>query len=135
MGQIFSRSTDRILRRSVITIAAGVIGTVSLLAYLGRPEITDAGYQPRQPVPFSHKLHAGNLEWTALLPFDRGVFGSCAIPATETCMNCHKRVRAQSPLLAVVRASVANDTPVPWIRVHKLPNTPTSTTRPTSRPA
>ena len=122
MGQIFSQSTDRVLRVSAIAVAAGLIGTVGLLAYLGRPEITDAGYQPKQPVPFSHKLHAGNLGMDCRYCHSTVELGAhAAIPATETCMNCHKRVRAESPLLSAVRASAANDTPVPWVRVHKLP--------------
>jgi len=122
MGQIFSQSTGRVLRISVVTITACVIGTVSLLAYLGQPEITDAGYQPKQPVPFRHKLHAGNLGMDCRCCHSAVEFGAhAAIPATDTCMNCHKRVRAESPLLAAVLASAANDTPVPWVQVHKLP--------------
>ena len=36
-------------------------------------------------------------------------------------MNCHSKVRADSPRLLPVRESWANDTPIPWVKVHKLP--------------
>ena len=29
--------------------------------YYGSPKYTDVGYRPIQPVPYSHKLHAGDL--------------------------------------------------------------------------
>ncbi|MCA9546537.1 MAG: hypothetical protein KC613_19165, partial [Myxococcales bacterium] len=42
----------------------GVIGPIATVAAIGAvwywfsPEFTDVGYQPKQPVPYSHKLHA-----------------------------------------------------------------------------
>lgn len=44
------------------------------------------------------------------------------IPATETCMNCHARVKPNSPLLAPVRESYASGMPIPWVRIHRLPD-------------
>jgi hypothetical protein len=46
-----------------------------------------------------------------------------AIPATQTCMNCHKDlVKTDSPKLKLIRDSYESDQPVPWIRVHQLPD-------------
>jgi hypothetical protein len=44
------------------------------------------------------------------------------IPATQTCMNCHKIIKRDSELLAPVRDSVATGRPLRWIRVHNLPD-------------
>jgi hypothetical protein len=87
------------------------------------PKYTRVGYQPVQPVPFSHKIHAGQLgvdcrychsmvdkTWVA------------NIPAASTCMNCHNQVMKDDPLLAVVRDSAATGKPVPWVQIHKLPD-------------
>ena len=34
----------------------------SFIWYYGSPYYTDVGYAPIQPVPYSHKLHAGDLD-------------------------------------------------------------------------
>jgi hypothetical protein len=43
------------------------------------------------------------------------------IPSTQTCMGCHAVVKADSPKLAALRESWKSGNPVPWVRVHKLP--------------
>ena len=45
-----------------------------------------------------------------------------SIPPTQTCMNCHAKVRAESEKLIPVRESFATGMPVPWIRIHDLPD-------------
>jgi len=48
---------------------------------------------------------------------------ACAgIPPTETCMNCHSQIWADSPTLEPVRESYRNNTPIEWSRVHDLPD-------------
>jgi hypothetical protein len=37
-------------------------------------------------------------------------------------MNCHNQVKKDSPLLAVVRNSYETGDPVPWVKVHELPD-------------
>ena len=44
------------------------------------------------------------------------------VPPTQTCMNCHKTVRAKSEKLIPVFESYATGMPVEWIRVHDLPD-------------
>ncbi len=81
------------------------------------------GYSPVQPVPYSHKLHAGNLGMDCRYCHSAvEVSAQAGIPATEICMNCHTRVRSQSPLLEKVRESYASGQPIPWVRIHRLPD-------------
>jgi hypothetical protein len=81
------------------------------------------GYQPVQPVPYSHKLHAGNLGIDCRYCHSTVEASSyAAIPAAETCMNCHARVKTQSEQLELVRESYASGRPIPWVRIHKLPD-------------
>ena len=37
-------------------------------------------------------------------------------------MNCHVRVKDTSPLLEPVRSSYATGEPIPWVKVHRLPD-------------
>jgi hypothetical protein len=100
-----------------------VAGTVALSAYLAHPAVADVGYTPVQPVAYSHKLHAGNLGMDCRYCHSSvETAAQAALPATETCMNCHARVKKDSPLLAPVRESYASGQPIPWVRVHNLPD-------------
>jgi hypothetical protein len=96
---------------------------VLVLAYGGSPQTTDVGYQPQQPVPYSHALHAGQLGIDCRYchnTVERAAFA--AVPPTQTCMNCHSKIRATSPKLLPIRESFATGVPVAWVKVHDLPD-------------
>ncbi|MBZ0267676.1 cytochrome c3 family protein [bacterium] len=96
---------------------------VGLLYYGIHPQAMDIGYMPQQPVPYSHRLHAGELGIDCRYchnTVESSAFAS--IPPTEVCMNCHATIRPQSEKLAAVRESFATGMPVPWIRVHDNPD-------------
>ncbi|MBI5085131.1 MAG: hypothetical protein HZB13_11105 [Acidobacteria bacterium] len=61
MSAIFSKQFDTKLRLAAgaAILLLGAAGAV--LGYLLHPKQLDTGYTPEQPVPYSHKLHAGNL--------------------------------------------------------------------------
>jgi hypothetical protein len=44
------------------------------------------------------------------------------VPPTQTCMGCHSIVKKDSEMLSALRASWQSGEPVPWVRVHKLPD-------------
>lgn len=90
--------------------------------YWFSPSFTDVGYQPEQPVPFSHRLHAGELEISCLYchsTVERAAVAS--VPATRVCMNCHQLVARDKASLEPVRGSASSGLPVQWVRVHKVP--------------
>ncbi|MCU0305540.1 MAG: cytochrome c family protein [Thermoanaerobaculales bacterium] len=112
------------LRPGIAVAALGGLVYASLLVFLGfSPEATDVGYMPTQPVPYSHALHVGQLGLDCRY-CHTGVESAAhaSIPPTQTCMNCHAKVRAESEKLIPVRESNATGMPVPWIRVHDLPD-------------
>lgn len=92
--------------------------------YWFSPEYTDVGHRPGQPVAFSHKLHAGELGMDCRYchnTVERAAHA--AVPPTQTCMGCHdKLILPDSPKLAPVRMSYITGMPVPWLRVHMLPD-------------
>ena len=82
---------------------------------------TDTGYMPEQPVPYSHALHVGELKIDCRYCHNTvEEAGHAAVPSTETCMNCHARIKAKSPKLDPIRTSHAEDKPVEWVKVHDL---------------
>ena len=62
MPQIFPEKANRVPLQLAIGLAVGAVVAVGLIWYYFSPEYTDVGYQPEQPIPFSHALHAGELE-------------------------------------------------------------------------
>jgi Cytochrome c7 and related cytochrome c len=106
--------------------AAGIalpVLAVGFFWYYGSPKYTDVGYRPIQPVPYSHKLHVGELGLDCRYCHASVEISAVAnIPPTQTCMNCHRLVKRDSEKLAPIRDSAATGRPMRWIRVHKLPD-------------
>ncbi len=123
MGLKFSKKSDRILRTVLVMVGLGVIGGASTLYYATLPITLEPGYQPKQPVPYSHKLHAGNMGMDCTYCHTSVLKAAYAsIPPTQTCMNCHSKVKEKSVVLEPVRASWASGESVPWVKVHRLPD-------------
>jgi len=123
MAAIFSKSSDLILKVAGALIGLGAVSGIAAFAYLSYPTVIDTGYQPEQPVAYSHKLHAGELGMNCLYchsTVNRGAFA--AIPGTETCMGCHSQVRPSSPRLEKVRSSYQTGEPIHWVKIHDLPD-------------
>ena len=54
---------------------------------------SDQGFEPKQPIAFSHRLHAGEMQISCLYCHHEAEHGPHAgFPATSICMNCHKSV-------------------------------------------
>jgi hypothetical protein len=120
---IFPKWTNSLpLVLGVVAALAGAAVVPPVAVYL-TPKYTRAGYQPVQPVPFSHKLHAGQLGMDCRYCHN-GVEKSwfANLPGASTCMNCHSIVLKDDPRLQIVRDSAANNTPIPWVQVHKVPD-------------
>ena len=93
--------------------------------YYFTPKYTRVGYQPDQPVPFSHALHVKQLGMDCRYCHSFvEVAGHSNLPATQTCINCHGqgKILPNSPRLAAVRDSWETGQPIPWVQIHRLPD-------------
>ena len=91
--------------------------------YYMTPAYTRVGYAPVQPVPFSHAKHAGELGIDCRYCHTYvEQSGHSNVPTSQTCMNCHNQVKANSLTLAVIRESYQTGQPVQWIRIHQAPD-------------
>jgi hypothetical protein len=83
----------------LVGLAFAVLALVPRLASYHLPG-NQKGYEPAQPIAFSHRLHAGELEIACVYCHSGATLSRHAgIPAASICMNCHKAVSA--PLGAV----------------------------------
>lgn len=106
------------------------------------------GYQPEQPIYFSHKVHAGTNQISCLYCHSGATESKHAnIPSVNVCMNCHRAVKEYQgdPITRENGTSVNGTTeiqklyeyagwnpasktfdkpgkPIEWIRIHNLPD-------------
>ena len=121
--QIFPRSLNRL--PAIVAIGVALAGGLltAVVWYYFTPKHTHVGYTPRQPVPYSHWLHAGQMGMDCRYchsNIERAAHAQ--IPPTQTCMNCHSLIRTDSARLAPVRASWESGASVEWVKVHRLPD-------------
>lgn len=94
--------------RSIIRYGGSPLLTIVLLVSIGfallvlAPSVASVhlpgnqqGYEPAQPIAFSHRLHAGEMQVDCLYCHSGAERSRHAgIPAASVCMNCHRFVQA-----------------------------------------
>ncbi len=95
------------------------------------------GYQPDQPIAYSHELHAGKMQIACIYCHSGAEKGKTAgVPSANVCMNCHKAVRTgpttgEAEIAKIYKALDydpdkgtygPNPKPIQWVRVHNLPD-------------
>ena len=92
------------------------------------------GYQPVQPIKYSHQLHAGAMKIDCQYCHSGAYKGkNASIPSLNICMNCHKVVKTESPEIAKIYNALGYDPqtqkydstkakPIQWVRIHNLPD-------------
>jgi len=107
-----------------------VIATVSLLLIIGKAGYDKVygigiaqGYAPKQPIAFSHKLHAGMYEMECNYCHTGVNKGKAAtIPSVNICMNCHNAIKTESKEIQKLYTAIEKNRPIEWVRVHNLPD-------------
>ena len=129
---------------ATLVIAGFLLVVLGAFGYkFGMDEVgVQQGYAPNQPINFSHKLHAGQYEMDCKYCHSTVEKSkSASIPSLNTCMNCHKYVKADekyngktSPEIQKIYDAIGYDgdnmeyiegyeqRPIKWIRIHNLPD-------------
>ena len=93
------------------------------MAYVRSPFVTNQNMPIEQPIEFDHRHHSGDEQIDCrYCHFSVEKSPSAGIPSTTVCMSCHAQVWNKSPYLTLVRQAYFTDQPIPWIRVHNLPD-------------
>lgn len=95
------------------------------------------GYQPEQPIKFSHELHAGQNGIDCNYCHNSARFSkSAGIPSPNLCMNCHTYI-SEGPQYGteeiqkiydaldfdpVTKTYGEDQKPIKWVKVHNLPD-------------
>jgi hypothetical protein len=114
-----SLRTAKIVSLLVTLTGAIVLWQGSTFSSLGNQQ----GYEPVQPINFSHKQHAGDNQIACLYCHSGADKSKVAgIPAASTCMNCHQRILKDSPEIQKVARAVDENRPIEWVKVNDLPD-------------
>jgi hypothetical protein len=122
VDSFWARLDHHVKVRLPITLAVLVV-SVAATGLLTEPSRRTPGYGPAQPVAFSHEMHAGTMRVDCRYchrGVDSGRFAT--VPASSTCMNCHSVAATDRPGVTLLRALYEEGKPVPWKRVHRLPD-------------
>jgi hypothetical protein len=82
------------------------------------------GRSPAQPIAFPHPVHVNTLKLNCVYcHFSAFKSPDPGMPAVGTCMGCHQNptILPNSEELKKLKDFAAKSQPVPWVRVHKVP--------------
>lgn len=120
MSDGLSQKTGRGSRRFHLfekLMAAGVV-LLAGIAWWGYARYYQGDIGQEQPIPFSHRLHAGEKQIGCLFCHDNAPTGTRAgIPPLQTCMLCHERIAIHYRPIEKLRAHYFGNVPVQWVRV------------------
>jgi hypothetical protein len=124
MPAIFRPSAN--IAAQIVLLGLGTLIMAGMVWWWAWPRmdyVRHRGWTVEQPVPFSHQHHVAGLgldcrfcHVTVETAADAG------LPPTYTCMTCHSQVWTNAAVLAPVRQSLADNTPISWHRVTDLPD-------------
>lgn len=117
--------------RATTVFRAALLGGALLVAgiacagfeYYHSPYWSAVGYAVDQPVLFSHRHHAGELQIDCRYchaTVEKAAFAG--MPSTHTCMTCHSQIFTQTAMLQPVVLSAERGAPLHWNRVNNLPD-------------
>jgi len=124
---IFPKNSRTIAAKAAVGVLLMAGMATGAVWYYGTPKYSRVGYEPTQPIPFSHKIHVGQVGLDCRHCHTNVTESPHAnLPATETCWTCHGQdkgaIKHDSPLLAPLVEAKKTGRPIDWVRVHKVPD-------------
>ena len=112
--------TLKVLRPAGLLVAVVLFG---VLAGYWANVMYYPGTSPQQPINFSHQIHAGENQVPCMychVQARRSI--SAGVPSVSKCVGCHSQVATNRPEIRKLMAFFDNKEPIPWIKVHDLPD-------------
>ncbi len=124
MAAIFKPTANLAATVTLLAVAAAFAGGIGWWWLWPRMDyVRHVRWTIEQPVPFSHKHHVAGLGIDCRFCHTSvEVSSSAGLPPTYTCMTCHSQIWTNAAILAPVRESLADGTPIVWHRVTNLPD-------------
>lgn len=108
-----------------VVVLLGLIGLCVFVWALTNNKVVigyNQGYQPDQPIPFEHALHAGKLQIDCKYCHTSvDVSRHASVPSLNVCMNCHMVVKVGSPWIQKITEAYNSGKSIAWQKVDLLP--------------
>ncbi len=96
-----------------------VLGVLCIMLAIAGCRREETG--PRQPVAFSHSVHAGDYKIACQYCHSGVRRGpSASLPSVQMCMGCHQLVAATKPEIIKIRQAWESKQPVQWMKVNRV---------------
>ena len=101
-----------------------VIGAFVFSAWMGLPlDAFGLNEGPGQPIAFPHTVHVQDMQIDCTFCHRAVTTEAVAsIPSEGLCLTCHKVIGDDLAGVELLRELGANDEPINWVRVHRLPD-------------
>jgi hypothetical protein len=104
-----------------LSLAAGAVSAGLALLYILPLDLRNRS--PIQPLAFSHKVHAGDNAIQCLFCHRYAPKSPVAgLPAVADCRACHLFIAPDSPEIKKLMGYWEKREPIPWVRVHSVPD-------------
>jgi hypothetical protein len=114
-----SLRTAKIVSLLITVIGGSLLWQGSSFKWLGDQQ----GYEPAQPINFSHKVHAGDNQISCAYCHSAAERSKVAgIPSASTCMNCHSQIKKDSTEIQKIANALAENRAIEWNKVNDLPD-------------
>ncbi len=123
MSHVFPKWANRLPLHVLGGLALVVPALAGGIWYYFTPKYTRVGYQPRQPVAFSHAVHVDQVGMDCRYchtAVEQSWYA--ALPSSASCLNCHHQVLREDARLELVRHSAATGEPIAWVQIHRAPD-------------
>jgi len=100
-----------------------IIGAATVMMGYTINNMYSPDLSPVQPIPFSHKIHAGANKIPCMYCHIYAENSRHAgVPNVKRCMGCHSIIRTDSPLIQKLASYWEKKEPIPWVKVYNLPD-------------
>ncbi len=122
MAQVFSPAQTLLVKVLLLALLTGAI-TIAVVARWRMAATIGPGDMPAQPIPFSHRHHAGDDRIDCRYchtSVENAAFAG--MPSTMLCLTCHSQLYKDAPVLRPLHESARRGTAIAWTRVNQLPD-------------
>jgi hypothetical protein len=99
-------------------VAISLLGAARLAA-----QETTVRPAPEQPIPFSHKVHAGDSKIRCRMCHANADPGwAMGIAQAPVCMQCHSAIKTGSPAIQKLAEFAKSGREIAWARVYEVPD-------------
>jgi hypothetical protein len=110
------------VKRLKIVLQFVIVAGVCLVGIYGQTEKQPLP-GPQQPIPFSHKLHAGEQQLKCATCHKNPDPGErMGLASADLCMNCHADVKTESPAIQKLASYAREKREISWRRVYEIPS-------------